>query len=442
VSVPLTRVVILGGGLSGLAVAYGLSRRPGFDVTVVEAAPKVGGLAGSFEEDGHRYPLGYHHILHRDRTLLFFLRQIGAMDRVRWRRIRLLHEHGGRLHALGTVRGFLGFPLSAADKLRFAWLMLRAATKRDWREWHGRTAEDLVTAWSSAAVTERLFEPLCRLRFELPPAQVSGAWLGTRLYFREGSAPLGYIPGDNWTSVLCSGMDALVTASGVRLVTNARIAALESRERRIVCATTESGTRIEGDLFVSTLPPESYLRLVGGDDTPGLGGIAYSAMISALCASKDAPPQDFYWLNVASMSKAACGVFVLNNLNPTIGGPGGHCINFVTHLRTRKSPFYLLPDRLVIDSYMRDFRELFGIELQATWWKINRIPLYAPICTPDYENPPIRSRSYENVRFAGTYRAYPSVMSTGVALGSGLATADEMLGTTGSGASLARAARR
>ena len=59
-------VVVLGGGLSGVATAYTLARAGITDVTIVERGPTLGGLAGSFEQEGHFYPLGYHHILHRD----------------------------------------------------------------------------------------------------------------------------------------------------------------------------------------------------------------------------------------------------------------------------------------------------------------------------------------------------------------------------------------
>ena len=59
--------VVLGGGLSGIAAALTLARA-GLRVTVVERGASLGGLAGSLEQDGHFYPLGYHHILHRDRT--------------------------------------------------------------------------------------------------------------------------------------------------------------------------------------------------------------------------------------------------------------------------------------------------------------------------------------------------------------------------------------
>jgi protoporphyrinogen oxidase len=179
-------VVVLGGGLSGAATAYTLARAGLRDITLVESGATLGGLAGSFEQEGHFYPLGYHHILHRDRTLLFFLDRIGALDRVRWRRIRMLFYLGGEHYDLASPKGFLRFPMSLADKLRFARLMLRAFRKRNWSEWEDRSAAELVDEWAGPGVRQALFEPLTRLKFELPCSEVSGAWLGARLHFREG----------------------------------------------------------------------------------------------------------------------------------------------------------------------------------------------------------------------------------------------------------------
>src|SRR5829696_10522504 len=111
------RVVVLGGGLSGVATAYTLARAGLHEVTILEGGETLGGLAGSFEREGHFYPLGYHHILHRDRTLLFFLQQIGALPDVRWRRTRMLFHLGGESYDLGSIMGFLRFPMSPADKV-------------------------------------------------------------------------------------------------------------------------------------------------------------------------------------------------------------------------------------------------------------------------------------------------------------------------------------
>ena len=136
---------MLGGGLSGVAAAYALARaRRHATSRWSSAATALGGLAGSFEREGHFYPLGYHHILHRDRVLLYFLDLIGALPDVRWRRVRMLFHLGGRAYDLGSPGGFLGFPMSLRDKAGFVRLMLKAFSKRDWSDWQDRSAADLV----------------------------------------------------------------------------------------------------------------------------------------------------------------------------------------------------------------------------------------------------------------------------------------------------------
>src|SRR5206468_2314276 len=100
---------------------------------------------------------------------------------------------------------------------RFTALMLRSFRKTDWDDWLDKSAEELVDSWAGPRVREVLFEPLTQLKFELPCSDVSGAWLGTRLHYREGSAALGYIPGTNWTQVLCQGVEQLLAETGVEV---------------------------------------------------------------------------------------------------------------------------------------------------------------------------------------------------------------------------------
>ncbi|RKR76099.1 phytoene desaturase family protein [Frondihabitans australicus] len=53
----MSRIAIVGGGISGLASA-GLLAREGHEVTLFEQAPQVGGRASSWEHDGFRFDLG------------------------------------------------------------------------------------------------------------------------------------------------------------------------------------------------------------------------------------------------------------------------------------------------------------------------------------------------------------------------------------------------
>jgi protoporphyrinogen oxidase len=434
-------VVVLGGGLSAAAAAFTLARGGVRDITVIESAGSLGGLAGSFERDGHFYPLGYHHILHRDRPLLFFLDRIGALPDVRWRRIRMLFELGGTTYDLGTPAGFLRFPMSLRDKAGFVRLMLTAFQRSDWSSWEDRSAAELVDYYAGPGVREAIFERLTRLKFELPCEEVSGAWLGARLRYREGSAPLGYIPGTNWTKVLCDGVGRLLAEHGVHVRLHAKAVRLHTADDRVVEVELEGGDRIGGDLFVSTIPTETYLRLVS-EATPRLAEIRYSALLSVVCATRQTVPSGAYWINLASLDRTAGGIFLLNSLNPTIGRPGDTCVNFVTHLRGRDRPLFQEPDERLLERYHADFRAVFGCDLEPFWTHVARVPMYSPVFGRHFRNPPIRSDTWRNVWFAGNYRTFPSILSTGTALGSGIETGTAMLAAHGVAADLSESVAR
>ncbi len=435
-------VVVLGGGLSGAAAAYTLALSGLGKVTVLESGASLGGLAGSFEREGHFYPLGYHHILHRDRTLLFFLQRIGALPDVRWRRIRMLFHLGGGSYDLASLGGFLRFPMKLADKARFVRLMATAFVMRDWSAWEGRSAAELVDQCAGPGVREALFERLTRLKFELPCTEVSGAWLGARLHFREGSAPLGYIPHANWTKVFCDGVARLLEEAGVCVRLGTRVTRLHTAGGAVTEAELESGERIRADRFVSTVPTEVYLRLVGEDRTPELERIRYSALISVICATRQRVRPDAYWNNLASLDRTAGAIFLLSSLNPTIGRPGDTCVNFVTHLRGRDRPLFQESDDQLTARYLQDFRTVFGFALEPFWTNVARVPLYSPILDRSFRNPPMRSLSWPNVYFAGNYRTFPSIVSTGTALRSGVESGESMVEELGGRSELSGAIAR
>jgi protoporphyrinogen oxidase len=420
-------VVVLGGGLSGMAAAFGLAQAGWRDITIVEAGADLGGLAGTVVRDGHLYPLTYHHILDQDRTLHYFLDRVGALPRVRWRKIKLLFEAQGRFSDFANPSDFLRFPMGLGDKARFVRLMLRCFSKTDWSDWQDRSAADLVNEWGGPGVRESIFDRLSQLKFELPCDQVSGSWLGSRLRFREGSSPLGYIPGSNWTHDLCAGLTEILEDRGVRLELGARVEKLHGAADAISSVQLEDGRRLEADLFVSTLPTETYLELIEDPDTPELGTIRYTAMLAALCATEQRIDPDFYWLTLASLDSSACGIFVLDSLNPTLGAPGDSWVHFVTHLRTRDDPRFRQSDDEILAGYEADFRRLFGRELAPSWTRVVRLPRYSPVFHRGYRNPPVRSSRFSNTYFAGNYRSFPSIASTGTALGSGLDAADAIL---------------
>jgi protoporphyrinogen oxidase len=99
-------VVVLGGGVAGLATGYYLARA-GFPVTVVERNPVVGGLCGTFDVDGFALDHGPHKLYSVVPGVLDEIRRI--MDG------RLIeHEKRNRIRLLGR---FLAYPLQLGNLL-------------------------------------------------------------------------------------------------------------------------------------------------------------------------------------------------------------------------------------------------------------------------------------------------------------------------------------
>ena len=424
-----------------MAAAYALARAGFGNVTLIERGEVLGGLAGTFEREGHFYPLSYHHINAIDRPLLFFLNAIGSLDRVRWKRIRMLFRVDGQLYNLANPFDFVRFPMSGLDKLRFARLMLTAFARNNWDDWRNRSAADLIDSWGSPGVRRAIFEPLCRLKFDLPCAEVSGAWLGARLRHREGSSPLGYIPGCNWTQVLCDGLTQRLHQAGVHIRTGATVTGLRGAHHTISEVEINQSERLPSDFVISSVPTEVYRALRPDDATPALASIRYTAVVSVICAVKLPISLDFYWLNLLSGRFDASAIFLLNSLNQTIGAPDESCINFVTHLRSRAEGFFRRSDDELLAGYISDFLAIFGVTLSPTWVHVARIPVYSPVLTCGYQNPPVRSTTWRNVCFAGNYRTFPSIVSTGTALWSGLEAAETLLQQAGISTDLISAAR-
>jgi oxygen-dependent protoporphyrinogen oxidase len=109
----MPRVVIVGGGISGLALAYRLVQRaPDADVIVLEQAARLGGTIGTEQRDGYRIEIGPNGFLDNKPFAIDLCRELGLGEQLisaseAARRNRYLFL-GGRLHLLpNSLASFL-----------------------------------------------------------------------------------------------------------------------------------------------------------------------------------------------------------------------------------------------------------------------------------------------------------------------------------------------
>jgi zeta-carotene desaturase len=166
-------VAIAGGGLAGLAAACALSDS-GFNVTLFERRPYLGGRASSYEHPGTGEVVdNCQHVLFRVCTnLVEFYKRIGVEDKIRWYDEMTFIEPGGRTSVmrasplpapLHTAPSFLQFPfLSAKDKLVIAQAIAALTLTRqpdtgrsfqDWCRQHHQTENAIERFWKPILVS-------------------------------------------------------------------------------------------------------------------------------------------------------------------------------------------------------------------------------------------------------------------------------------------------
>src|SRR5690349_24734691 len=114
----MSRVVVIGAGLMGLAAAYHALKQ-GHSVTVLEAAPEPGGMAAHFDLGGISIERFYHFVCKADRATFDLLQELQLADKMCWVPTTMGYYVDGHLHKWGDPFSLLAFPkLTLLQKLR------------------------------------------------------------------------------------------------------------------------------------------------------------------------------------------------------------------------------------------------------------------------------------------------------------------------------------
>ena len=275
--VPRPRVVIVGGGLAGLAAAVSLSGRD-VQVTLIESRPRLGGRAGSFTDPltGALVDNCQHVSMSCCTNLADFCKRVGTLDLFKTvDSIRFLSPSGkistlaaGRLPAPLHLSGsFLRANyLTIGERLRVAYGLARlildttqasAEPFADWLLRHRQTIRTINLYWGTVLISA-LNERLERMDF----TQARKVFVDGFLRNREGyrielpTVPLGELYGlrlERWLK------DAGVE---VRLTTGAKSVELDS-EGAVQGVTLRNGDSIAADFVVLATPFDRITGLLG-----------------------------------------------------------------------------------------------------------------------------------------------------------------------------------
>jgi len=298
------RVVIVGGGFTGLSAAYELSLR-GWRPIVVEQEHEIGGLAASFPVTGISLERFYHHWFTSDREILRLTEELGLRHQVTERPTATGMYFANRHYRLTRPLDLLRFrALGPLDRLRLGLLVLRARRVADWRALDGIAAFDWLQRLGGRRVFEVVWEPLLRGKFGRHADRISAAWFWSKLVIRGGSRGRGgeerlcYLEGG--FSRLTDALAAAIRSRGGEVRTASRATGLLLRDGRCRGVTLGDAS-LEAEAVIFTGAPRQAAALLGplapAHYAAQLGAIDYLANI-CLVLELDRSLSELYWMNI------------------------------------------------------------------------------------------------------------------------------------------------
>lgn len=302
-------VVVVGGGMSGLAAADALADA-GLSVQVIEAAPGVGGLGRSLSVGGEDIEAYYHHVFPQDRELRDLVDRLGMAESLEWRPAPMGVLQSGRIYPFDSPISLLRFkPLPLFDRIRLGLGTMMALAAGRGRALEGVSVSRAAPRWYGAKGYAVLWQPLLDGKFGPFAPDVDAPWLVSRIRQRANARKhgkgdrLGYLRGGMGT--LARSYERELTGRGVRVSCGAPVDSMTRREGR--WHLSFGGREVSSRAVVACLSGEVLTGLAALPDAyrEKLQAIPYRGIVCALI-ELDRPLGSYYWVNLVQKTDLAC----------------------------------------------------------------------------------------------------------------------------------------
>lgn len=372
---------IIGAGATGLTAAWD-AVRAGHQVTILEAAAELGGLAASLEVGGVPLERYYHHIFRSDKAMIALIEELGLGDALRFHKPTTGIYRGGRLIDFTTPFDMLRFPeFSPVDAVRFAGSSAVLKAVRDGERYNDRTALDWLRRHAGKKATAAVWEPLLRGKFGDRAEQVSMAWLWARIHCR--TFELGYVDG-GFERVYAALRDGVEERGGkVEFGKAVETIRQEADTPVVTCA---DGSTYRFDRLIVTTPQPAFAKAAG---LPAEDTVWKNQYLGATCfvLELDRSVIPYYWLNINEPGFPFLAVVEHTKMiDPSVYG-GRHVLYVGNYVERDDWRFTTDPAELLTRfvPYLRRINPDFD----ASWikdWHFSRAGFAQPVVTPGYRS--------------------------------------------------------
>lgn len=281
-----SEVVVIGGGISGLAAAVDLSNR-GHSVLVLERREFLGGRAYSYRDRviGDVVDNGQHLLMGCFEHTKRFLQMIGTMDKIGvQQRLEVTFFHPSKGFArfrcanlpspFHLLVGVLRLKtLSLRDRLGL-WRVIREASAADLtaKEWQTLTVDAWLTRCGQSEAGKKYFwHVIATAVLNQKPEVASAALFVTvlrRAFLGRRADALLMIPRAGLSEVFVDDAIRFLEAKGGQVERRAEVAKIDFRGEKIVSVQLRNGKSIRPRAVISAVPPVTLRKLLPDLNAP------------------------------------------------------------------------------------------------------------------------------------------------------------------------------
>jgi len=409
------KIAVVGGGLSGLEAAFDLLE-PGrrIEVDLFEKNDYLGGMASYLLLDNERITRTYHHVIPTDRTL------VNVFERFRipieWRRVSVGFFSNNRIYDFNGPFDLIRFkPLSLLERLRLGFLVLTAKNSEDLND---MTVQDWVSKKAGVGTFEKFVDPLVSSYFGTAK-ELSASYLAER-WSSESRSAINRLGLADFPT-LVDAYEAAIQQRGGDILTKKAVTRIELERDQVIL---ECGEKRSYDAVILTCAPRQSAELVVSNQDRSvdrlkeeLSNVKYRCCICGLFEVREKLSK-YYWLNIMNGGMPFIACFEYDNLNTSFGRNIVYAVSYVDS----NSPLWKAGEKEVAEKFQIGLETIFS-NVEVLTYNIHREEYGTPFYHVGYKN--IGLNPLKGVYFAGIYRKFPRIRSSGPAILSGQEAAEK-----------------
>ncbi|MDD5681086.1 MAG: FAD-dependent oxidoreductase [Candidatus Omnitrophica bacterium] len=425
-------IVIVGGGLLGLSIAYFLSRGGVKNITVVEKDDELGGACSWFTVDKTVVTRFYHVIMAQDEKIFRFMDELGLRGGYGFTTVRMGIFNGKTSHPINTPREFLFYPdLSLFNKLRLAYTILYCRFYKDWRSIESLSASDWLISIGGEQNFRNIRQPIIRSKFGDNLDRMAAVDMLARIARISSSRKadfsqrMAHITGTPKT--LIDRLENILGSKGVRIIKGNGAKRLLINGGEAVGVSLDDGQILEAGNTVFTVPIPEFEKLIPETYQSYKNSLKHIQYLDNVCLvlKLSKPLTPFYMLNIQDNTVPFTGVIGLSHIYPE-NAFDGHAIFYISRYIFNDDGLFTKEKDEILADYLPYLKKI-NPEFRESWIsgyglsKRKNVEAFHSINYPKYI--PKRETIFKGCFLVTAAQSYPesTVIDTSVNVAEGFA---------------------